>query len=62
MDIQTLVAPNLNSVRKPARGPRAEQKYFEDHDFAFPRLRLRPTALLGAFVGLVLFAASTGVL
>ena len=62
MDIQTLVVANLNSVRKPARGPRAEQEYFEGHDFAFPRLRLPPTAMFGAFVGLVLFAASTGLL
>jgi hypothetical protein len=62
MDIQSLVATNLNTVRKPATGPKAEQEYFRRCEFAFPRLRLPPAAVFGAFIGLAVIAGSAGLL
>ena len=62
MDIQTLVATNLSAVRKPATGPKAEQEYFRRTGAAFPRLRLPPAAVFGAFVGLAVIASSAGLL
>ncbi len=62
MDIQTLVATNLTAIRKPATGAKAEQEYFQRCEFAFPRLRLPPAAVFGAFVGLAVIASSSGLL